>query len=150
MNYKGYEAIVEYDHVDNLFVGRVINTRDVIAFDGLSVDELEASFFAAVDEYLDDCDRLGKDPDKPFSGRFNLRIPPELHRRVVGCAEKEGLSLNAFVEKALAQFVAVPSRHKAVSVAQTSRRSSQATATRKAATDKTLRKEPRRRTTTAR
>jgi predicted HicB family RNase H-like nuclease len=105
MNYKGYEAVVEYDDVDKLFVGRVINTRDVIAFDGLSVDELEASFFAAVDEYLDDCDRLGKDPDKPFSGRFNLRIPPELHRQAVIFAEKEGVSLNAFVEKTLAQSI---------------------------------------------
>ncbi len=105
MNYKGYEAVVEYDHLDKLFVGRVINTRDVIAFDGLSVDELEASFQAAVDEYLDDCDRLGKDPDKPFSGRFNLRIPPDLHRQVVICAEKQGVSLNAFVEKTLAQSV---------------------------------------------
>jgi predicted HicB family RNase H-like nuclease len=105
MNYKGYEAIVEYDDVDKLFVGRVINTRDVIAFDGLSVDELEASFFAAVDEYLNDCDRLGKDPDKPFSGRFNLRIPPELHRQVVIRAEKEGMSLNTFVEQTLAQSI---------------------------------------------
>jgi predicted HicB family RNase H-like nuclease len=90
--------------VDKLFVGRVINTCDVIAFGGLSMDELEASFFAAV-EYLDDCDRLGKDPDKPFSGRFNLRIPPELHRQAVICAEKEGVSLNAFVEKTLAQSI---------------------------------------------
>ena len=107
MNYKGYEAIVEYDDEDRIFVGRVINTRDVIAFDGLSVNELEASFCAAVDEYLEDCDRLGKDPDKPFSGRFNLRIPPDLHRRVVVCAEKEGVSLNAFVEKTLAQSVSM-------------------------------------------
>jgi predicted HicB family RNase H-like nuclease len=109
MNYKGYEAIVEYDHVDKLFVGHVINTRDVIAFDGLSVSELEASFFAAVDDYLNDCDRLGKDPDKPFSGRFNLRIPPDLHRQVVICAERQGVSLNAFVEMTLAQSVSMGS-----------------------------------------
>ena len=105
MNYKEYEAVVEYDDQDKLFVGKVINTRDVIAFDGLSVDELEASFHAAVDDYLQDCARLGKDPDKPFSGRFNLRIPPELHRQVVIRAEQEGVSLNAFVEKTLAQNV---------------------------------------------
>ncbi len=105
MNYKEYEAVVEYDDQDKLFVGKVINTRDVIAFDGLSVDELEASFHAAVDDYLQDCARLGKDPDKPFSGRFNLRIAPELHRQVVIRAEQEGVSLNAFVEKTLAQTV---------------------------------------------
>jgi predicted HicB family RNase H-like nuclease len=105
MNYKGYEAVVEYDDEDKLFVGKVINTRDVIVFDGLSVDELEASFFNAVDEYLQDCDRLGKDPDKPFSGRFNLRISPDLHRQVVIHADRQGMSLNAFVEKTLAQSV---------------------------------------------
>jgi predicted HicB family RNase H-like nuclease len=66
MNYKSYEAVVVYEDDDKLFVVKVINSRDVIDFDGFSVDELEASFFAAVDEYLQDCDRLGKDPDKPF------------------------------------------------------------------------------------
>jgi predicted HicB family RNase H-like nuclease len=117
MNYKGYEAVVEYDHEDKLFVGRVINTRDVIAFDGLSVDELEASFFAAVDEYLDDCDRLGKDPDKPFSGRFNLRIPPDLHRQVAIDAEKHNVSLNTFVEGVLIQSVSTrPSRSQASAI----------------------------------
>jgi predicted HicB family RNase H-like nuclease len=109
MNYKGYEAIVEFDDEDKLFVGRVINTCDVIAFDGLSVNELEASFMLRWMDYLNDCDHLGKDPDKPFSGRFNLRIPPDLHRQVVICAERQGVSLNAFVEKTLAQFVSMGS-----------------------------------------
>jgi predicted HicB family RNase H-like nuclease len=101
MKYKGYEAIVEFDEEDRLFVGRVINTRDVIAFDGSSVDELEQSFHAAIDEYLEDCQVIGKTPDKPFSGRFNLRISPELHRQAATQAEKKGISLNALVELAL-------------------------------------------------
>jgi predicted HicB family RNase H-like nuclease len=101
MIYKGYEATVEFDDTDRLFVGRVLNTRDVIAFDGLSVDELEASFHTAVDEYLQDCAALGKDLDRPFSGRFNLRISPDIHRKVALSAERYGLSLNACVEQAL-------------------------------------------------
>ncbi|MBE9167310.1 type II toxin-antitoxin system HicB family antitoxin [Pleurocapsales cyanobacterium LEGE 06147] len=101
MKYKGYEAIVEYDDQDRLFVGRVINTLDIIAFDGSSVEELESSFQAAVDEYLEDCRTQGKTPDKPYSGRFNLRISPSLHRQAVLKAKKEGISLNALVEKAL-------------------------------------------------
>ena len=100
MKYRGYEAIVEYDDEDRLFVGRVINTLDVIAFDGASVEELEGSFHAAIDEYLEDCRKAGKTPDKPFSGRFNLRISPDLHRQAASKAEKEGISLNALVEKA--------------------------------------------------
>jgi predicted HicB family RNase H-like nuclease len=101
MKYKGYEAIVEYDEQDRLFVGRVINTLDVIAFDGKSVEELEDSFRNTVDEYLEDCQKRGKTPDKPFSGKFNLRISPDLHRQASLLAEKEGISLNTLVEKAL-------------------------------------------------
>jgi predicted HicB family RNase H-like nuclease len=68
MKYKGYEAIVEYDEQDRLFVGRVINTLDVIVFDGKSVEELESSFHNTVEEYLEDCQKRGKTPNKPFSG----------------------------------------------------------------------------------
>ena len=101
MKYKGYEVIVEFDQEDRLFIGRVINTRDVIAFDGASVDELERSFHNVIDEYLEDCQAIGKSPDKPFSGRFNLRICPALHRQAVTQAEKEGISLNTLVERVL-------------------------------------------------
>ena len=105
MKYREYEAIVEYDDEDRLFVGRVINTRDVIVFDGLSVDELEESFHAVIDEYLEDCESLGKTPDKPFSGRFNLRISPDLHRKVALEASKQGISLNSFIEQTLQNAV---------------------------------------------
>ena len=81
MKYKEYEATVEFDEEDRLFVGKVINTRDVIVFDGLSVAELEQSFQAAIDEYLADCEELGKEPNKPFSGKLNLRISPDLHMK---------------------------------------------------------------------
>lgn len=105
MKYKGYEAVIEFDDEDRIFIGRVINTRDVIAFDGLSVDELEASFHAVIDEYLEDCLALGKTPDRPFSGRFNLRISPELHRQAVAAALAKGISLNAFIEQTLEKVV---------------------------------------------
>lgn len=103
MKYKGYEATVEFDAQDRLFFGRVMGTRDVIGFDGQTVDELEQSFRAAIDEYLEDCERVGKDPDRPCSGRFNLRISPELHRKAVHQAQREGISLNALVERALSE-----------------------------------------------
>ena len=105
MKYRGYEAIVEYDDEDRLFVGRVINTRDVIVFDGLSVDELEQSFQTVIEEYLEDCKTIGKQPEKPFSGKFNLRISPELHRKIALLATKQNVSLNTFVEQALKKFV---------------------------------------------
>jgi len=55
MKYKGYQAVVDYGEDDRIFSGRVINTQDVIAFDGASVAELETAFHAVVDEYLEDC-----------------------------------------------------------------------------------------------
>ena len=58
MKYKGYEAVIEYDEEDRLFFGRVINIKDIIVFDGLSVDELEQSFQDVIDEYLADCQAL--------------------------------------------------------------------------------------------
>ena len=101
MKYKKYEAVIEYDEVDRLFFGRVINTQDVISFDGTTVEELQQSFKAVIDEYLEDCKREGKEPDKAFSGQFNLRISPELHRKISLEAKKKNLSLNSFVEQAL-------------------------------------------------
>ncbi|MDJ0596298.1 MAG: type II toxin-antitoxin system HicB family antitoxin [Pleurocapsa sp. MO_226.B13] len=105
MKYKGYEAIVEFDEVDELFFGNVINTRDVISFDGKTVDELKQSFEAVIDQYLSDCRKEGKEPDKPFSGQFNLRISPELHRKISLEAKKQNMSLNTFVEQTLEKSV---------------------------------------------
>lgn len=105
MKYKGYEAIIEYDEEDRLFVGRVINTKDIIVFDGFSVDELEESFHTVIDEYLTDCQALNKIPDKPFSGRFNLRISSDLHRKVAQLASKQGVSLNSFIEQILEKAI---------------------------------------------
>jgi predicted HicB family RNase H-like nuclease len=104
MKYKEYEATIEYDEVDQIFFGRVINTRDVISFDGESVEELKQSFETVIEEYLDDCKKEGKKPDKSFSGQFNLRISPELHRKISVQAKKQKISLNTFVEQALINY----------------------------------------------
>ncbi len=106
MKYKGYEAIVEYDELDRLFTGRVINTRDILVFDGESVDELDESFHAVVDEYLEDCEATKKEQDKPHSGKFNLRLSPDRHRRAAIKAEREGISLNTLVENTLNEVLA--------------------------------------------
>lgn len=72
MEYKGYEAKIEYDNEDRLFFGHVINIKDVIVFDGLSVDELEQSFHKVIDEYLEDCQALNKTPNKSISQLSSL------------------------------------------------------------------------------
>lgn len=55
MNYKGYIGQVEYDDENRIFSGSVINTRDVITFQGESVQELENAFHESVDDYLAWC-----------------------------------------------------------------------------------------------
>ncbi len=94
MNYNGYFAKVEFDPEDHIFVGRIIGIRDVIAFHGESVSELETAFHEAVDDYLDACKKLGQEPNKPYSGNLMLRIPAEVHAAVAAAAEASGKSIN--------------------------------------------------------
>lgn len=97
MQYQGYVAKVEYDDEDGLFVGRVMNLRDMISFEGASVSELRQSFHAAVDDYLQWCAERGEEPEKPYSGRFVVRLDPELHKSVSLAAARTGRSLNRYV-----------------------------------------------------
>jgi predicted HicB family RNase H-like nuclease len=101
MEYKGYMGMVEYDDDAKLFHGDVINTRDVITFEGTTVDEIERAFRDSVDDYLVWCREEGSPPEKPYSGRFNLRLPPELYREAAIRAKKLKMSINSFVEKAI-------------------------------------------------
>jgi len=100
--YKGYEAVVTFDDEANLFHGEVINTRDVITFQGTSVKALRTEFRKSVDDYLDFCKSRGEEPDKPFSGKLVLRITPDLHRTVALKARREGQSVNAYIAQQLA------------------------------------------------
>ena len=101
MTYKGYDAAVKFDEDAGVFHGEVINTRDVITFQGKSVRKLQKGFRDSVDEYLRFCAERGEQPDKPYSGHFVVRVTPELHRELAVRAGREGLSLNAFVQQAL-------------------------------------------------
>ena len=76
MDYKGYVGMVEFDDEADIFHGQVVNLRDVITFQGRSVDELRHAFEESVDDYLAWCAKRGKTPDKPFSGKFVVRLDP--------------------------------------------------------------------------
>ena len=97
LTYKGYSGHVEFDDEARLFHGEVLDTRDVITFQGRSVDEIEAAFRESVDDYLAFCAERGEEPDKPFSGRLMLRLPKDLHREVFVGARRSGKSLNQYV-----------------------------------------------------
>ena len=101
MEYKGYIGKVEFDDDAGIIHGEVINTRDIITFQGDSVAEVKKAFHESVDDYLEFCKTRGETPDKPFSGQFVTRIPPDLHRQVNVAAVLSGKSLNAWVAEQL-------------------------------------------------
>ncbi|HBI37724.1 MAG: antitoxin HicB [Spirochaetes bacterium GWF1_31_7] len=101
MEYKGYIGVVEFDDKAKIFHGDIINIRDVITFQGTSVEEIEKAFQDSINDYLEWCEKDGINPEKPYSGKFNLRLSPELHKEVAITAKKLKISINSFVEKAL-------------------------------------------------
>ena len=82
MEYRGYTGHAEFDEEAELFHGEVLDLRDSITFQGTSVEELEREFRNSIDDYLEFCEERGEEPDRPFSGRLMLRLPPNLHRGV--------------------------------------------------------------------
>jgi predicted HicB family RNase H-like nuclease len=108
MEYKGYTAQVEFDAEAGLLHGRVINTRDVITFQGTSVAEVRSAFADSVEDYLAFCASRNEEPEKPFSGKFLLRMEPDLHRAITSRAASDGLSINVWVVSRLREFVTRP------------------------------------------
>lgn len=101
MTYKGYSAYIEFDEEAGVFHGEVVDTKDIITFQGTSVTELRKAFKDSIDDYLAFCKERGEEPDKPFSGKFVLRIPKELHRKIYIKAIKNGQSINNFITQQL-------------------------------------------------
>ncbi len=103
MTYKGYSARIEYSDEDECFVGRVAGIRDIISFHGESVKEIRQAFKEAMDFYLETCAERGETPNKPYSGKLMLRVPPELHAGVAAAAEVSGKSINQWAVEMLSK-----------------------------------------------
>lgn len=101
LEYKGYIARIDVDEENDAFHGRVINISDVINFKGKSMAELKREFAKSIETYFEFCKDEGDEPEKPFSGRFVLRIDPEVHRAITRAAEREGVSINKWAEQQL-------------------------------------------------
>jgi len=97
MKYKGYIGIVEFDEEAEVFFGKVVNIRDTITFQSENTHDLRKEFEASVDDYLDFCAELGREPERAYSGKLSLRMPPSLHAKVAKKAALEGKSLNEFI-----------------------------------------------------
>lgn len=101
MKYKGYHGSINYSPADDCLHGRLLNINDVISYEGNSLKEIKAAFKESVDDYLIHCSEIGKNPDKPFSGKVMFRIAPAVHAKVALAAQLEGVSLNQWAEQAL-------------------------------------------------
>ena len=105
LTYKGYTARIDFDDRDNILVGRLLGIQDIIGFHADNVTALRTAFEEAVDDYLDVCEKIGKSPEKPVSGKILLRVPPEIHAAALIKAQAVGKSLNQWAIEALSREV---------------------------------------------
>ncbi|MBT9149628.1 MAG: hypothetical protein DDT28_01063 [Dehalococcoidia bacterium] len=101
MEYKGYIGKVELDDEAGILYGEVINTKDVITFQGRTAEEITKAFKDSIEDYLEFCRERGEKPEKLFSGKFTVRLDPELHRKAYVQAHLDNRSLNAWVSETL-------------------------------------------------
>lgn len=105
MTYQGYAARIEYSDEDQCLIGHIAGVNDIVGFHGDSVAELRAAFEEAVDDYVETCEKLGRAPQKPYSGKLMLRVPLEVHTAVAVAAEVSGKSINQWATETLTEAV---------------------------------------------
>lgn len=101
IQYRGYVGSVEFSEEDGLFYGKVMGIRSLISYEGESAKELIDDFHGAVDDYLAICEEEGRTPEVAYKGSFNIRISPELHKRLVIYTTAHNMSLNRYIEDTL-------------------------------------------------
>lgn len=107
LKYKGYEGTAELDVSRGICRGKVLFINDLITYETTLPTELQKEFEAAVDDYLETCADLGREPAKPFKGLFNVRVSPDLHRAAALRAVEDGIALNEIVVRALDAYLCV-------------------------------------------
>ncbi|WP_281085025.1 type II toxin-antitoxin system HicB family antitoxin [Segatella bryantii] len=102
LEYKGYKGSVEYSKEDNCLFGKVQGlSKELITYEGQTLDELRKDFEDGVESYLGYCKEEGLEPAKPYSGKLNLRMPSELHSRVAAFVASTGITINDFINRAI-------------------------------------------------
>ena len=105
LEYKGYVGTVEFSASDNVLFGKVLGVNGLISFEGDSIHKLKEDFEGAVDDYLEICAENGLTPEKAYKGNFNVRVSPDLHRKLVLFSAAHGQTLNSTVEEAIKHYV---------------------------------------------
>ncbi len=102
LTYKGYIGSVEYDAANDRLCGKVLGmSKDSITYEGKTLEELKTDFIAGIESYLEGCAELGVEPRKSYSGSLNVRLSPDIHSRIALMAQEAGMTINAFIKKAL-------------------------------------------------
>ncbi|MCR5326554.1 MAG: type II toxin-antitoxin system HicB family antitoxin [Bacteroidales bacterium] len=108
LKYKGYIGSVAYSEPDKVFFGKIEGIDGLVNYEGESVKELTDAFHEAVEDYLIFCEEHNCKPEKSYTGTFNVRIAPDTHRDIANLAAEAGISINAFVKRALGEAVKHP------------------------------------------
>jgi len=106
LKYKNYTSAVHFDSENKILYGKIIGINDLVLFEGRSVNDLISAFQASVDDYLETCKELGKEPDKVYKGNFNVRVSSSIHSNIAKIAEKRGMKINTVAKKALDYLIA--------------------------------------------
>lgn len=112
LEHKGYTGTAELSVEDGVFAGKIAFIRDLVTFESSTAAGLVRAFKEAVDDYLEDCRKSGRAPDRPFKGQFNVRTSPKIHRAYAMMAAERGVSFNEAVAGALEAGVAAQTRRK--------------------------------------
>lgn len=105
LEHKNFIGSVSFSSEDEVFHGKIEGIDGLVTFEGDTIADLKSAFVEAVQDYIEICKEIGKKPEKSYKGSFNVRIKPELHKKVARKALKQGYSLNQYVEKALEDFM---------------------------------------------
>lgn len=100
LKYKGFVGSIDICLETRSIDGKVLFIEDLVTYSTDCISELESEFRSAVDDYLVLCEEIGKEPNKPFKGSFNVRVGEELHKRAVYAAKEAGLNLNEWLKQA--------------------------------------------------
>lgn len=105
LEYNGYVGSAEFSAEDEVFHGKLEGIRDLVTYEGTDVESLKRAFHEAVDDYIVTCEREKKAPERPFKGTFNVRLRPELHRRIAIYSAEHNKKLNNVVAEAIETFL---------------------------------------------
>ncbi|HIC8862137.1 TPA: type II toxin-antitoxin system HicB family antitoxin [Aeromonas hydrophila] len=105
MSHNGYHGSIEFDLESGVLFGKIECINDLVTYEATSIRELEAEFIEAVNDYIDMCQQIGKSPDKPMSGSFNIRVGEITHKRLYLAATNKGVSLNEYIKTTLEKHI---------------------------------------------